>query len=376
MGEGKQRSNSSGWFRNRWMVLAILGAVVGLGGMVATVVLSMRKSEKVAPGFVLRDQQGRLTSLAQFRGKVVLLTFIDPYCKDICPLTTESMVEALHMLGPAASKVQLLGIDANPQATRVSDVAAYTRAHELQRRWRFLTGSLAQLRHIWSAYRVYVAAIHNQIDHEAVVFVIDQHGHERAAYSTQMNYEGVTEQARLLAASVARLLPGHPTLRQDTSQPQPPPLQPAATVSLAAYGSHTRSVVLGGAHAHLLLFFAGWLQETANLPAKLGSLDRYATMARRRGWPMPVAVNELPTETSQKAAMRLLSRLAATLHTPIVDDARGRLAQGYGVQGLPWFVLSSPSGRILWHHSGWLSSSALSKQVQAALAHSKGASAS
>ena len=52
-----------------------------------------------APGFVLRDQQGRLTSLAQFRGKVVLLTFLDPECTQLCPLTTESMVEAMRILG-------------------------------------------------------------------------------------------------------------------------------------------------------------------------------------------------------------------------------------------------------------------------------------
>ena len=68
-----------------------------------------------APEFVLRDQQDQSTSLAQFRGKVVVLTFIDPECTQICPLTTQSMAEALKILGPdAASQVQLLGIDANP----------------------------------------------------------------------------------------------------------------------------------------------------------------------------------------------------------------------------------------------------------------------
>ncbi len=375
MGEGKHPRSSSGWFRGRWMVLALLGASVGLGGMIATAVLSMRRSERIAPGFVLRDQQGRRTSLAQFRGKVVVLTFVDPYCEEVCPLTTESMVEALRLLGPAASQVQLLGIDANPLATRVSDVAAYTHAHEMQHRWRFLTGSLAQLKRVWRSYHVYVAAVHNHIDHEAVVFVIGPRGRERDVYSTPMRFEGITEQARLLATSIARLLPGHPVLRAKSPQPELPPLTPVATVRLEAFGPLRHSVILGGAHARLLLFFAGWLRETAKLPTKLAALDGYAKTARRRGWPTPVAINELPTESSRKAAGLLLARLSATLHTPIVEDARGRLADGYGVQGLPWFVLSSPSGQILWHHSGWLSSSALSRQVHDALAKTERASA-
>ena len=56
-------------------------------------------------------------SLSQFRGKVVILAFVDSECTTVCPLTTVSMVEARQMLGAAGSKVQLLGVDANPQAT-------------------------------------------------------------------------------------------------------------------------------------------------------------------------------------------------------------------------------------------------------------------
>lgn len=375
MGEKEYPRGSRSFFRDRWVLVAGACAILALAGMITTAVLSLSKHEKVAPGFVLRDQRGRLTSLSQFRGKVVVLTFIDPYCREICPLTTESMVQALRLLGPAASQVQLLGIDANPLATRVTDVAAYTRAHGLQSRWRFLTGSPTQLKRVWASYHVYVAAIHGHIDHEAVVFVIGRHGHERAAYSTQMNYEGVPDQARLLATSIARLLPGHPTL-SGAPQAELPPLTPDASMSLIASGPSGQTVNLGATHAHLLLFFAGWLREKANLPARLAALDRYGKIARRHGWPAPVAVNELPTETLPKASRRLVAQLAGALHTPIVEDTQGRLAKGYGVQGLPWFVLSSRTGRILWHHSGWLSAVALSRHVRAALAARERASAS
>ena len=63
----------------------------------------------------------------------------------MCPLTTVSMLEAKQLLGAAGSRVQLLGVDANPTATSVPDVMAYSRAHSMVNQWDFLTGSLAQL---------------------------------------------------------------------------------------------------------------------------------------------------------------------------------------------------------------------------------------
>ncbi len=321
-----------------------------------------------APGFVLRDQLDRQTSLKQFRGKVVLLAFVDSHCTTICPLTTESMVDALRLLGPAASRVQLLGINANPQATLVADVAAYTNAHHMQGHWRFLTGSLPQLKRVWRDYHVYVAATHNDIDHEPIIFLIGPQGRERKIFLTQMSFEGVSQQAQLLAEGIARLLPEHPAVERRISLRYIRPIKPVETLQLAAVGRSRQQVDLGKEHPHLLLFFAGWLREDSNLPVKLAILNRYAAAARRHGWPSPVAVNELSTEASAKGAEQMLARLAAKLQVPIVQDVSGRLADGYGVEGLPWFVLSSRSGRILWHHSGWLNPAELNRQVSAALA--------
>ncbi len=73
----------------------------------------------VAPAFTLTDQFGKKVSLRVFRGKVVVLSFNDPECTTICPLTTTAMLEAKKLLGPAAANVQLLGVGANPEATGV-----------------------------------------------------------------------------------------------------------------------------------------------------------------------------------------------------------------------------------------------------------------
>jgi cytochrome oxidase Cu insertion factor (SCO1/SenC/PrrC family) len=118
-----------------------------------------------APDFRLADQLGAPVSLSQFRGQVVVLAFVDSRCTTVCPLTTVSMTEAVSMLGPAAARhVQLLGIDANPDATQVADVRAYSVAHQMMRSWDFLTGSSSQLAAVWRAYHVYVAASHGDID--------------------------------------------------------------------------------------------------------------------------------------------------------------------------------------------------------------------
>ena len=146
----------------------------------------------IAPDFTLRDQLGRPTSLAQFRGKVVVLTFVDPECTEICPLTTQSMVDAVRLLPPArAARVQLLGIDANPAKTRVADVAAYTRAHRLSGQWRFLTGPERTLEDVWHRYNVYVDAVKGNIEHDPIVFLIDGSGHERQVLFTAMRYASV-----------------------------------------------------------------------------------------------------------------------------------------------------------------------------------------
>jgi cytochrome oxidase Cu insertion factor (SCO1/SenC/PrrC family) len=377
VGKEAKSEKSVSPLRDRWLFLGALGAILALAAAAVTSAFLVsrrnRDGEVVAPGFTLRDQQGQLTSLAQFRGKVVALTFIDPECTQLCPLTTQSMVEALKILGPAAAaQVQLLGVDANPEKTQIADVAAYTRRHELEGRWRFLTGSRAQLERVWHSYHVYVAVVHNDIEHTAVIFLIDRNGKERSINTTPMSYSAVGDQAHELAEGIAQLLPEHPTVAVSSqgSQEKDAPFKPNETMNLAGLGPKQQKVALGGAHAHLVVFFAGWLDQSSELSKDLAVLDTYAALARRHGWPSPVAVDELPTEPSPTEAKQSLTPLSAKLRTPIVEDASGRLADGYHVEDLPWFVLNSPSGKILWRHDGWISGAELDRHVREALAGS------
>lgn len=377
-----------GWrWRDGLLVAGIFCVVVGAGfaaafwggnrGLRRPAASAAEAATKLrrAPNFVLRDQEGRLTSLAQFRGQVVVLAFLDPECTQICPLTSQILREAMRRLGPAAPGVQLLGINVNPEATTVADVAAYGRIHGMNAgtagHWRFLTGSPAQLRRVWREFGVYVATPHGELVHQAAIVIVGPGGRERAAYITPMRYAGIPRQAALLAARVAPLLAGHPAAA--AADPPPPPLAPAQEESLAALGPAgqpgARRVRLGAGHPHLVCFLAAWLRATADLPRLLPRLDAYGAVARRRGWPPPVIVDVLPTEPDAQKAEQRLRWLQAKfqIRTPIVADASGRIADGYGVRDLPWLALTSAQGKILWHHDGWLSAAAMEQAVSRAM---------
>jgi cytochrome oxidase Cu insertion factor (SCO1/SenC/PrrC family) len=310
-----------------------------------------------APGFRLVNQFGQPMSLGQFRGKVVILAFTDSQCTTICPLTTVSMVEAKELLGAAGDQVQLLGIDANPTARRVADVLAYSRAHGMVNQWDFLTGTPAQLRAVWQAYHIYVQIQAGQIDHTPALYVIDQRGREQKIYLTTMAYASISQAAQILAEEAASLLPGHPGLAAQRSLSYISGLTPASQATLPAIPDG--SLTLGPGRPHLVLFFATWLAETSDLRAQLTALNRYAQAARHGTLPQLVAVDEAATEPSPGTGRTYLQHLGQPLSYPVALDATGRLADGYGAQDQPWFVLTSASGKIIWKHDGWLPVAAL-----------------
>jgi cytochrome oxidase Cu insertion factor (SCO1/SenC/PrrC family) len=322
-----------------------------------------------APNFRLTNQFGQPVSLSAFRGKVVILAFTDSECTTICPLTTASMVAARNLLGRAGDRVQLLGIDANPSATARSDVLAYSRSHGMVNQWDFLTGSLAQLHAVWKAYHVYVQIVKGDVDHTPALYVIDPRGRERELYLTTMAYTSVAQSGQVLAAEASKLLPGHPALARRQSlafvggiSPRTTLTAPPVTVPSVAGGP----VRLGPGRARMVMFFATWLSETSDLRDELTGLNQSVTTARREHLPGLEALDEAVTEPSPGAARAYLARLRTPRRYPVGLDTTGRIADGYGVQDQPWFVLVSASGHVLWKHDGWLSATALAAAARRA----------
>jgi cytochrome oxidase Cu insertion factor (SCO1/SenC/PrrC family) len=137
-----------------------------------------------APAFTLTDQYGRQVSLASLRGKVVLLTFLDPVCTTDCPQIAQEFKGADQVLGASARRVELVAIVANPLYHSI----VYTRAFDEEERmtgvpnWLYLTGSLAQLQQAWKNYAIaaQILPAGGMIAHSDVAYVIDASGHTRA----------------------------------------------------------------------------------------------------------------------------------------------------------------------------------------------------
>ncbi len=65
--------------------------------------------------FHLTDANGKARSLADFRGKVVVLFFGYTHCPEVCPTTLADLAQAMRLLGPDASRVQVLFITLDPE---------------------------------------------------------------------------------------------------------------------------------------------------------------------------------------------------------------------------------------------------------------------
>ena len=325
----------------------------------------------VAPGFTLTDQFDKRVSLRSLRGKVVVLSFNDPKCTTVCPLTTTALLNAEKLLGPAAARVDLIGVGANPDATGVKWVRAYSQAHGMENKWRFLTGSLPELKSVWRAYGIEAAVIGGSVDHTPATYVIGPDGQESRLYQTAMAYSSVSQLGYEIAQSVAALLPGHPKLDGAVSFAQPLLYDPHRPVTLPRAGGG--AVRLGpGSGTHLLLFFDTWATEVTDLRKQLDALNRYQATAERQGLPPLVAIDEAGVEASPQALGRFLHSLPRPLAYPIAIDHSGAVADGYRVQDSPWLELVSSKGRFLFYEDlsarGWPGLKRLRATVTAALA--------
>jgi cytochrome oxidase Cu insertion factor (SCO1/SenC/PrrC family) len=378
--------------RLHWTVLGIALAIgVGIGAVIAVAHSSTTPPTPIAdtqtpavanpnldpgaalngaaPGFTLTDQFGKHVSLRSLRGHVVVLSFNDPECTTICPLTTTAMLRAKELLGPAASHVDLVGIGANPEKTEVKWVRAYSRAHGMTHKWRFLTGSLSELKRVWHDYGIEAAVVKGMIDHTPATYVIDQRGRFSRLYLSEMAYSSVNQLGYEMAQSISALLPGHPRLRGGQSLAAISLRGPKSQVTLPRSGGG--SVRLGpGSGPHLILFFDTWETEVTDLNKQLEALNRYQAVAKRKGLPPLVAIDEGGVEASPQALPRFLHGLPQPLAYPVAIDQSGTVADGYRVQDSPWLELVSGKGRFLFYEDlavkGWPTLEQLLTQVRVA----------
>ena len=140
---------------------ASAGRRAGISSGTAGLLRLSPASAGAAPGFTLTDQNGRVLSLSGFRGRAVVLEFMDSRCTGICPLVSREFIDAYHDLGRAGGRVVFVAVNVNQRYDRVADVLAYSRAHALSAipGWYFFTGSGDALRAVWREYGIAVAVV-------------------------------------------------------------------------------------------------------------------------------------------------------------------------------------------------------------------------
>ena len=151
-----------------------------------------------APDFRLTDQNGSLINLSDFRGKVVVLTFMDSKCKDTCPLTAAQLRQAYRQFDTIeADQVVFIGVNVNVEANRITDVYEITKTWHLNEilSWHFLTGNPEELRLTWKEYGIAVESSSDsgEILHTPGVYLIDPAGQKRWYISTSFSAEGNAE---------------------------------------------------------------------------------------------------------------------------------------------------------------------------------------
>jgi protein SCO1/2 len=141
-----------------------------------------------APDFQLTDADGKPVSLGQYRGKVVLVSFIFTTCNGSCPATTHRLAKLRQELARHPNldnRVQLLSITLDPERDTPEKLRRYMELFEIDgRRWAFATGEPAAVGKVIAAWDMWVRPTANsQLDHPSRVFLVDPHQQLREIYN-------------------------------------------------------------------------------------------------------------------------------------------------------------------------------------------------
>jgi protein SCO1/2 len=102
--------------------------------------------------FTLTDQHGKARSLADFRGKIVLLYFGYTFCPDICPTDLLQIANLIKLLGADGGHLQPVFVTLDPERDTQELLRNYVAA--FHPRFVALRVSVDEVRRVASAYKV------------------------------------------------------------------------------------------------------------------------------------------------------------------------------------------------------------------------------
>jgi len=129
-----------------------------------------------APQFTLTDQDGRRVSMADYRGKRVVVTYLYTHCKESCPIQAQMIRGALDDLG---HDIPALAVSVDPFRDTRASARAFLRKAKMTGRMRFVLGTRRQLQPLYRGF-----AIQPQLrdsEHQAFITLVDKKGLQRVA---------------------------------------------------------------------------------------------------------------------------------------------------------------------------------------------------
>lgn len=156
-----------------------------IGGPASTWAAGTRK----APAFHLTDENGRAFSLASYRGRVVVLTFLDPLCRTFCPIEAARLGQLVRSLPPAARPAIVsvsVNVFGNARRYLVQDMGKWRPGPT----FRWGVGTPKTLAAVWRQYDIGVldqkktvaGVVVHDIVHTEAAYVVDANGYERALF--------------------------------------------------------------------------------------------------------------------------------------------------------------------------------------------------
>lgn len=133
-----------------------------------------------ARDFALTDHNGKARTLADFKGKVVLVFFGYTQCPDVCPTTMAELASVMQELGPKADQVQVLFVTVDPERDTQALLAQYVPAFDP--RFLGLYGDAAATAKVAKEFKVFYAKVAGKtagnysMDHIAGSYVFDRNG--------------------------------------------------------------------------------------------------------------------------------------------------------------------------------------------------------
>ena len=155
-----------------------------------------------ARDFDLPDANGQRRTLADFKGRVVVVFFGFTHCPDVCPTTMIELAEVKKALGPDGARVQGIFITVDPERDTPELLRAYLGNFDPS--FVALRGSAEETAALAKRFKIFYAKVPGKtegnytIDHTAASFVFDPNGKVRLYTRYGSGAEALKSDLRLL----------------------------------------------------------------------------------------------------------------------------------------------------------------------------------